>query len=375
MKKNVCIATWFYSSNCGTCLQAKALYEAVDKKYNAKMLSYKRGLSIFDFNDLVIIKNKVIKKLKKLKNKKNKELIISSQRSQRIDKFINESFDFVDIPAGKEKIKLENEMHCFVVGSDQLWNPFWYDERYYLDFVKDNKKKKSYATSIGISSIPSKMKNKMKKKLQSFSNITVRENTAKQLLEQLLARKDIRVVSDPTFLLNSDEWRDIYKKNSDINIKTKYLLCYFVGGISAHFEKIKEFAEKEKLKIVIIPMQKNDYDFSNLEVVEMAEAGPYEFLNLIDNAEFICTDSFHALTISLSFNKHFSVFERHKTTYGLSQSSRIEELLERYELKEAHNSLNNSFWKNIDYEKINLKMFKERESSLEVLYDMIEDND
>lgn len=375
MKKNICIATWFYSSNCGTCLQAKALYEAVDKKYNAKMLSYKRALSIFDFNDLSIIKNKIIKKLKKIKNKKNNELIISSERSRRINKFINQSFDFVDIPMRKEKIKLEEEMDCFIVGSDQLWNPFWYDERYYLDFVKDNNKKKSYATSIGISSIPSKMKKKMKKKLQSFSNITVRENIAKQLLEQLLDRKDIRVVSDPTFLLNSDEWRHIYKKNSDIEIKNNYLLCYFVGGISTHFEKIKKFAKNEKLKIVIIPMQKDDYNFSNIEIVEVAEAGPYEFLSLIDNAQFICTDSFHALTISLSFNKHFSVFERHKTKHGLSQSSRIEELLERYELKEAHNNLNSSFWENIDYEKINGKMFKERESSLEVLYNMIEDND
>lgn len=368
MKKNVCVATWFSSSNCGTCLQAKALYDAIGKKYNSKMLSYNRDYSIFNFHDLIMMKNKVVKKFK---NKKNNDLDVNEDRKKRIDSFVNNSFDFVDIPVGKKRKTFVDDMHCFVVGSDQLWNPYWYDERYYLDFVKDNSKKKSYATSIGISSIPDNMKRKMKKRLKLFSDICVRENTAKNILEEMLDRDDIKVVSDPTFLLSCDDWRNIYDNNSKIDIKGKYMLCYFVGGIATHFDKISNFAKKNKLKIVVIPMNNKDYGYSD---VEYAEAGPYEFLKLIDNAEYVCTDSFHALTISLSFNKCFSVFGRHKTTYGVSQSSRIEELLERYELNGAYNNLDKSFWKNIDYSKINKMMLNERERCLDTLYKMIEGN-
>lgn len=63
-------------------------------------------------------------------------------------------------------------------------------------------------------------------------------------------------------------------------------------------------------------------------------AGPVEFLNLIKNAEIVCTDSFHGMVFSLIFNKKFSVLRRFSENDSKSQNSRIENLAKTLELED-----------------------------------------
>ena len=53
---------------------------------------------------------------------------------------------------------------------------------------------------------------------------------------------------------------------------------------------------------------------------------PNEFLGLISNAEYICTDSFHAAAFSTIFNKNFFAFNRFKSQKH-GTNSRIESFL------------------------------------------------
>ena len=369
MKNKICIVTWYSSHNCGTCLQARALNDALKKNNKVNMLSYNRSLSLFNFDDIKILVRKVIKKLGH-KNKTVKTITVKPDRKLKIQHFIDDSFNLVDLP--KSKIKFENQFDYFVVGSDQLWNPFWFDEKNFLYFVRDSRKKLSYATSIGISTIPDNYKKRYCKYLSSFSHINVREEKAKELLTDIVKRNDISVVSDPTFLLTKNEWKDVYYGHSQEKINNdKYLLCYFVGGIKEYEKQIKKFAADNELKIYIIPMREEDYEIKD---VCFKESGPYEFLDLIDHSEYVFTDSFHASTISLIFNKKFFVNKRINTQHNLSQGSRIEELLKRFHIENIFNNNDINVWNSIDYQKINSIINRERDYSLGILYKMIGDN-
>lgn len=369
MIKNVCIVTWYNSSNCGTCLQAKALFEVTKKVCNPLLLSYKRNYSLSSFDDWVVIYTKVLGKIKNRSISKHESFNVSKERQKRIDKFVSRSFEIIDLPAGNARKRLINEIDFFIVGSDQLWNPYWFNPTYYLDFVKDSRKKKSYATSIGISEVPKAMRRKMKYLLKSFSDISVRERTAQKILSNLLKRIDINVVLDPTMLLNSLEWNKILGDNAEIDVEyDSYILCYFVGGLSQYHDVIFTLAGKLKKKIIIIPMQQEDYTFSG---GEFEEAGPYEFIKLIQNASYICTDSFHAVAFSIIYHKQFTVFQRIKTLYGTSQESRITELLKRCQLERNQYSASGKFVFDIDYDQVDRIVNQERKSSIGLLYEMI----
>ena len=62
------------------------------------------------------------------------------------------------------------------------------------------------------------------------------------------------------------------------------------------------------------------------------DGGPWEYVSLIDHAEFVLTDSFHSSLFSINFNKRFFVFHRN---YSVSkQTSRISDLLKRFGMEE-----------------------------------------
>lgn len=332
------------------------------------MISYKRKYSLLSPHDWKVAAGKVVKNFKRKKTQKKVTFTITSERRERIDCFVNQSFALQNIPSGKERKSFEKNAHCFLVGSDQLWNPYWFDEMYYLDFVSSSSKKKSYATSIGISDIPPKYARKMKSRLRSFSEITVREERAKTLLNNLLNREDIQVVVDPTMLLGAEDWRRIYHEGNFDGVCSKYVLCYFVGGISGHEDEIQKIQQELNCKAVVIPMKDKDREMKDVDFVE---AGPYEFLYLIDHAEYVCTDSFHAIAISITFHKLFSVMERKITAYGASQSSRIEEILNRYHLNDCLFIRSRSAVSSIDYNMVDKMISEERERSLSILNDML----
>ena len=80
-----------------------------------------------------------------------------------------------------------------------------------LKFVEDDRKKNSYAASIGINDIEPFMREAYKDNLQSFSCISVREKRAKEILEEL-GNIESTVVVDPTLLLEAKEWETMIEE-------------------------------------------------------------------------------------------------------------------------------------------------------------------
>lgn len=214
----------------------------------------------------------------------------------------------------------------FVVGSDQVWNPSWYNntlkrEMFLLTFAPDNKKV-CFAPSFGVEKLPDEWVEWFQKNLSSFPMISVREESGAKIVKELTGR-DAEVVIDPTMMLSKNDWLELAKAPSKIDIKTPYLLTYFLGDVTDRVKAdINKYADMYNLKVI------NLMDSTQPEVYI---SGPQEFIYLISHAQLVLTDSFHACVFSFLFEKPFLVYPR-AGNEG-SMISRIQTLLSKFKLE------------------------------------------
>ena len=197
----------------------------------------------------------------------------------------------------------EEELACdrYICGSDQIWNPVLtggFVPAYFLGFVRDPKKKSSYAPSFGTSRWKPFMFYPVRKYISSLGNVSVRETEGKNLISKLTGRVPEQLI-DPTFLLSCEEWKEIAKPS---NIKGKYILLYIMQKDDAVYSYVEKIKREQNLPVVEISRYGYKYPFVDTILVDV---GPAEFLGLFMNAEFICTNSYHGLVFSLIFNKEF----------------------------------------------------------------------
>lgn len=316
---NVCIVTWYKSKNYGTCLQAIALTHALrDLGHNVYMLSYGRRYTVRDGK-------RIIRKLKKKLSSKISKVYIpaNQQKSANIERCVEGNFRFLSVKDKKSQKSTFDLIDCFIVGSDQVWNPDHFDEMYLLDFVPDDIAKISYASSLGVTSLPTRLSKEYKKLLNRFDYLSMREASGAEVISKL-TQKCVDVVIDPTLLLPAYRWKE-FARNARIEegIPTKYILAYFVGKADRYWDDLSKISELLDMNVVVIPLTEleNNHGFYLYET-----AGPYEFVELINRAELICTDSFHACAFALNLNKRFVAFRRFSSSDLSSQNSRLDSL-------------------------------------------------
>mgnify|MGYP002673120259 CR=1 FL=1 len=235
----------------------------------------------------------------------------------------------------------------YVAGSDQIWNTFSENGKesgYYLDFGDETVKRISYAASLATSTIKEECKDFVKEKLARFSSISVRETTGAKLLAEL-GVNDVSVVLDPVFLLDKTEWRQLSVKGNLYGLAPdSYLLVYdFLGSDANMSSFVREFAKTRSLKVVSI----NDFSERDYVDININNAGPLEFLALIDNAACVIASSFHATAFSVILEKEFYTFN----LKGYNNSSRMQDFLSSIGLQDrmnpANSSLSNIDWKGV----------------------------
>jgi len=175
---------------------------------------------------------------------------------------------------------------CFIVGSDQIWNPNFIknmEKIYFLEFA-NSAKKISYAASLGMSRWPKEFEQKVLPWLKNFNAISVREESSIEYLSSL-GLKNVVCVCDPTILHTADFYR------KEFNVKyndEKFMLNYFLRGIIPQIHGIKNIT----------------IDFRNKKTMVTAS----RWLSLINNSVFVLTDSFHCVVFCILFHKPFAVF-------------------------------------------------------------------
>lgn len=333
------IITYHRAENYGSVLQAYALSRYLSKMgHKVELIDFHtkkqdQMYTLFEpIKDVMSLIRNVYSALYYPKNKLKK---------YRFKKFVENI-----LPIGKYELNefsdlsiLNKEYDYFICGSDQVWNTQCYDfnSAYLLDFVKNKEKCISYAPSIGTDSINYEYAHMFKNNLSKFHAISMREEKGAKCLENILKRK-ISVVPDPVLLLEEIEWNVLM---NDTLPKEKYIFCYFIGNVDGMRSFAESLRKKTGYKLIVVNNSLRDISY---KYSKMYSAGPQEFLTLLKNCEYVCTDSFHATVFSLIFHKKFWTFTG---VGGSSTKSRIENILKKAHLEER--MLNFEYDKKEDY--------------------------
>lgn len=183
-----------------------------------------------------------------------------------------------------------------------------FSSAYMLDFVPKSKKKITYAASFGVDNVPQHYYKLYSRLLKRLDTISVREPRAKELVKEI-AQKDSVTVLDPTFLLTPEEWRTFATQSNvmnQYNICGKYVIAYFIGSTDFnHLTTAKVLAKQLNCSLVIIPNRVEDYSLTDPDITLIPDTCNYDFVKLINSAELVCTDSFHAVVFSFLMDTSF----------------------------------------------------------------------
>lgn len=380
MKKTALVSCYF-KNNYGSLLQAYATQKILDDMgienetinidNNIDFKKGKRKYYLGQVTNFTFIKSKLGMIKLKLDKKLNKNLGKNiSIRDKKFKEFRSYFKLTNSIDTYADLTKACDNYENVVVGSDQLWLPVNIVADYYtLNWVPDNVNKVAFSTSFGVSTVPEKYKEQYKSFLNRIDNLSIREEAGRKLIKDLTG-KDVQVVCDPTLLFNKEEWMSIQKEEPIVD--GKYILCYFLGNSIEYRKFAERLKEKTGYKIVSLNHLDEYVKYSDVFADETPyDVGPCEFLNLIRNAEYICTDSFHGTVFSLINNKNFYVFRRYNKKSKVSTNSRLDSLLGIVELKErlleGTEKIDDVIGMTIDYNKVNSKLESFRNESKEFL--------
>ena len=378
-RKNVGIITFFKFYNYGSSLQAFSTVKILSRLgYDGSVIDINSGNKICKILMYIkyIIKSirypYLVKAMFQLK-KANKiaDNRISKETIRKFDEFTEKELNVKKYTYSRLSKVAKTEEYCrFIAGSDQIWSPqrAIIKKEYFLRFAP-KAKRIAYAPSFGIDKIPEYNKKCIKKYINDFLNISVREEEGKKILKELI-NKDVPVVLDPTLLLDKEEWNSII--NNESLEENQYIFCYFLSTPSNKaIEYIKEYLKENKCIIVYLM---NNYKWNDIGEAKYYDGNPLDFVKGIKGAKMVFTDSFHSVAFSLNLNKSFYVFKRNYN-HKFDQSSRITSILGKVKEEDRYISQEDiecKIEKINDFERINNILQEEREKSLKWLKDKLD---
>ena len=311
------IITLSASDNCGSLLQAYALKTVLKKYGDVEVINFssRESHALYDVPRMG--------GLMKIKYRQEIKKIIKASRE-----YSHFRRDFIGIN-GKEYFieDLKEISHCYdvvVVGSDQVWNVQMGDfsEAFFLGWT--DVKKVAYAPSLGRSHLKlSSDFEQIKKWLNGFSSLSVREEVGKQCLEEVTGGVVPKVL-DPTLVIEEYEWNRIVDEPL---IKGEYIFYYSWAYCEESTSIIvAETAKRLELPVYVFDPRKwlyRDPDKWGFFLYE--NSGPNTFLNLMKYAKICYVESFHGMVFSYIFKKNFWLLDTHEKLSELD--SRLSEFV------------------------------------------------
>jgi hypothetical protein len=348
------IATFQWADNYGAVIQAYALQSYLEKIGNeVHIINYKPSKHPIGLKQyLAKTPRAFIYKLEKVYKKK----VFQSFRTN----YLNLSSIIIETLDDLKTIK--DEFNTLIAGSDQVWNPKWLDQEknlwdlYFLKFAGFHTKKCSYAASFGhaeLKTMTIEWQEAIRQNLKNFDCISVREKSGVDIVRQLTGRNDAIHVVDPTFLLRKD---DYYKLIGQQKKRKSYLFSYMLHGLNSDSNFLENMVSKE-LNIKVVKCDANRTSIHKKYILPT----PIKWLGLIREADFIITNSFHAVVFCLIFHKQFIAILI-DGELG-SMNTRITNLLDEFNLSSRYITARNTkkyyFDKtNIDWDLIDKKANK-----------------
>lgn len=336
--KKTGILTFHAAHNFGSSLQVYALQRTVEKlgcrcevidfrtarqRRFYSPLTMKRLLYAIRFDKRYLINLPArLMTYYKFKSFINNRLNLGNKRFKSLEELRNAEFDY----------------EYFISGSDQIWNftPVDADDAYFLPFVKRGKKI-AYAPSFGSRYKPIDANRRyVAEYLRQYDSISVRDDCSSRIVKEATCQ-DVPILVDPSLLLTAGEWDSILPS---VKKKDGYIFYYSIAGRERNKEMIEvanKISHKLGLTVVLAVCAYGDKEVfldhqgHRFRLV----SGPEDFINLIKNASFVLTSSFHGLVFSVLYGKPFLAFngdvdERLKTF--LSQTGLTERSVSKQDI-------------------------------------------
>lgn len=263
-----------------------------------------------------------------------------------------------------------------LVGSDQLWLPANIAADYYtLSFVPDSVNTIAYATSFGQSQLPRASERAAMKFLSCIRHIGVREKSGQKIVAKLTGRR-VPVVADPTLLFDGREWMRVQQEAP--LFEGEYIFCYFLGNNPRHREFASRLSAETGCRIVAL-QHVDEYVRSDEDYADETPwaVGPGDFLNLIRNAQWVLTDSYHCTAFSMQYERKFFTFRRYHRKTKQSTNSRLDTLLAQCGVTErllsGEEEISACTGLEIDFADVHSRIARLREYSWKYLTDALED--
>lgn len=218
--------------------------------------------------------------------------------------------------------RLDTDYDAFITGSDVVWNTDHNGKSalFYLDFT--SKYKFSYAASFGKGTLNAEDERLAARYLPELDAISVREKSS-AINAARFTDKPIDIVVDPVLLLTREDWLAIAEKRE----RKPYIFVYatyLTDGLPDFLAKLKEETGLEVIWAaagVKVMLKRKQFRYYS----------PEEWLGLLDGAEYVVTNSFHATAFSTMFHKNFFSFVPGDGKKGIG--SRLYDFLEPFGLE------------------------------------------
>lgn len=331
------IVTVYNSFNCGSFLQAYALYNFLRKHKGCDVAFLKRNRNLNKRNIFyyrLAIACKLFLRGKRQEAATLLKMGAAFRRSQKL------------LPV----VTTAEGCDLLIYGSDTIWNlevsyflTNW--ARYWGDGV--TVKKITYAASVG--STPSGVfyaDPKYKKLMNEFAGVAVRDERTYEMANTLLEGRTPQLVVDPTMLVPLEEFQAIAKPCKEKD----FILVYYFGNMPKKLsDKLNAFAKAKNKKIITfgtsIPFD------------------PGLMLGYYEAADYVVTNTFHGNVFAVLYNKNF-------VGYG-KEKSKVKLLLEEFGLSERlldfDDDCEAAFQKGCDFTKANSVLLEKRQESASYL--------
>lgn len=339
MKERVAIITLFGNYNYGNRLQNYAVQKILESA----------GFEVETLDFYSNILKRIIKKLMI-----NIWSLTGNRYAKRYKTFEKFNKRYVKVrniymKNGNMPSTIANQYDYFVVGSDQVWNPNLRKNQRDVFFLRfaNQEQRICISPSVAVDKIDTTYESQFREYLNGFLHLSCREMEGAREISRISGKQCEHLI-DPTLAITSDTWRQFEKKQK--MSEARYALVFFLGTFDeCRIERIKDFCKTNELEVMIL----NDFN------TKLYYASPDKFVSLIDRAEIVFTDSFHAVAFSINMNTPFYAFDRKSTRNELTNmSSRITSLLQLVGLEEHYEASDYSL--QCDFKLANNKLDLER---------------
>lgn len=335
--------TFFNAINYGTFLQAFALQQVLlELGYDVEVINYNEMSASARSN----IRNAAFGYL--LNPRQFFSKWIKKKRFDEAHKMLK-----LTKPMTKKDIQIHHFEHI-LIGSDEVWklsHPAIEDISLFFGRGLSAKIISSYAASVGSDADFTHAAFNIRELLTHFNHLSVRDESTQRMILKMLG-KNVPIHLDPTFLYEFE--REV------VNTKyKKYILVYGMTISDTNFIKeIKSYAQKNYKKLIAVgPLQ----PWCDINVYD---AGPFEFLGLLKNADAVVTTLHHGTIFSIHYNKPFCILMNTKI------QNKVTSILTWLGLRNVYQysgDFDTIIDQTIDWNIINKKIREAREKSLHYL--------